>query len=110
MPRPTAEQLFRMFLRGPATVKANSAANQFAGQTTVVSGTATGVVSTTAVDSDSLILFGQVAVGATNVLSGQSRTWEVKSINTGLAFTFGTTDGAALSRDTVVHWMIWRTK
>lgn len=110
MPRYTAEQWFRGILRGPAATRANSAPNQWAGLTTVLSGVATGVVSTTAVDSDSLVFFSQAAVAATNVLSGQSRTWEVKSINTGLAFTFGTTDGAGMSRDTVVHWMLWRTK
>ena len=109
MARPTAEQIFRMFVRAPATVKANSGPNQFAGLTTIVSGTATGVVSTTAVDSDSLVFFGARANLATNVASGAIKVFEVKSINPGNAFTFGTQDGQALGRDTVIHWMIWRT-
>src|SRR3990172_1404300 len=110
MPRYTAEQWFRGLLRGPGTTLANSSAQQWAGLTTLASGTAVGSVTTTAVDSDSLIFFTLRASNAANVSSGQSRSVEVKSITDAVAFTFGTTDGVGIARDTAVMWQIWRTK
>lgn len=71
-------------------------------------GAATVTVSTTNVDSDSIILTGLHQV--TNTASGFSRHIEVKSINPGVAFTIGVADSVAIARDTAVMWLIFRTQ
>lgn len=103
--KPTAEQLWRAVLRGPLRTKATSANNQWAGLTAVVSGAATAVVSTTNVDSDSIIL-ATVYGNATNTASGFNRGWEVKSINPGNAFVMGTADGIGPDHAITVMWLI----
>jgi len=55
------EALARGFLRGPLVTKANSSPNQWAGQTTINSGSATVTVSTFQVNSDSLIFTSVLA-------------------------------------------------
>lgn len=105
--RYTAEQVWRGNLRGPLSTKVNSSANQFAGITTLGSNVATVTVSTTAVKSNSLILFG--ARTTLNVNSATGRAIEVKSIVDGSYFSFGTADGVAMARDTAIHWMLFRT-
>lgn len=108
MARRTAEQIYRGMMRGPLTTKASSSSNQWAGRTTIESGSATITVSTTIVDSDSLILLGRQF--NTNVLSGQSRALEVKSISPGNFFTLGTSDGVAIARDTAIMWLVIKTQ
>lgn len=103
----TAEQLWRAVLRGPLRTKAQSAVNQWAGLLAIASGGATGVVSTTNVDSDSLI-FLALHGGATNTASGFNRAIEVKSINPGNAFVVGTPDGIGPDHGITVMWMIVR--
>lgn len=95
-------------LRRPPFTLANSDASQWAGRTTLNSGSATVTVSTDAVNSDSLILLGPEAPG-TNVASGFAKPIEVKSKNPGAAFVLGTTDGVAMARDTTVAWLVYRT-
>lgn len=55
------EALARGFMRGPILTKANSSPNQWAGQTTLSSGSATVTVSTFQVNSDSLIFHSVLA-------------------------------------------------
>lgn len=50
------EAIFRGHLRGPLMTQAASKSNQYAGRTTISSGSATQVVSTNVVNSDSLII------------------------------------------------------
>ena len=107
MPRQTAEQIFAGMLRGPLVTKAVSATNQWAGLTTLSSGSATVTVSTTSVASDSIIQFS--ARAAANQSSGTYRPIEVKSINPGVAFSFGVSDGVAIPRDTTLMWQIIKT-
>lgn len=107
MPRSTNEQLTGAMLRAPLSTKAQSASNQWAGLTTILSGVATGVVSTTIVNSDSII--SMTPRGLTSVLSGQGRAFEVKSISPGNSFVFGTQDGVAVSQDRTMMWIIFRT-
>lgn len=73
------EQMRRAFLRGPLLTKANSASTQWAGRTTLQSGSATVVVSSTIVKSDSLIRLGYegnanmgVAAGTATLNSGSA--------------------------------------
>lgn len=107
MSHPTLEQLWRAILRGPLTTRAASAANQWAGRTTLSSGSATVTISTTIVKSDSLIF--PAVQAATNQASGVSRSIEVKTISPGNFFTLGWSDGNAIARDTTIMWMIVRT-
>jgi len=116
MARSTLEQLFGAIFRGAPTTRAQSAAGQWAGRTTVPSGSATAVVSTTVVNSDSIILLGQVgnaAVGSTAPGSATSvPPFEVKTISPGGYFTVGTMNGQALAtpaRDTILHWVVFKT-
>lgn len=105
MGKATAEQIFRGLLHGPLRVVNGAGASLYFGRTTLASGSATQIASTTLVDSDSLVLMGLEAPG-TNVASGTFKGIEVKSINPGNAIVFGTPDGIAMARDTVISWMI----
>lgn len=107
MPTPVKETFYGPLLKGPMLTPANSAVNQWAGRTTLSSGSATVVVSTTLVNSDSLIMHN--AEGNANVGSGTNRVTEVKTISSGGYFTLGTQDGQAIPRDTVLMWQIIKT-
>lgn len=101
------ELLRRPFLKGPAITQANSSPDQWAGRTTLSSGSATVTVSTRQVNSDSLIWHG--AEGNANVASGTNRVTEVKTISSAAYFTLGTQDGQAIPRDTILMWEIRKT-
>lgn len=103
----TLEQLWRAMFRGVPSIKTQSANNQFAGRTTLNSGSATVTVSTTLVGSDSVILLG--AQAPTNQASGvANRSVEVKSINPTNHFIIGTSDGQAIARNTIVSWVLFK--
>jgi hypothetical protein len=105
--RAPLELLFGAFLKGPLMTKTASDANQFAGRTTLSSGSATVVVSTKLVNSDSIINVS--LLGNANLSSGTAiRGIEVKTISPGGYFTFGTQDGIAIPRDTVLMWELRR--
>jgi hypothetical protein len=105
MTRAAPEDQAKGYYRRPGFTRAASASNQFAGRTTLQSGSATVVVSTTSVDSDDIILLGPMA--STGITSGKAI--EVKSINPSNAFVLGTVDATAAPGDRVIGWMIWRT-
>ena len=70
---PPLEVLFSPWFRGPATIDINSDATQFAGRTTLSSGSASQVVSTANVKSDSLIYMApQVALAAGYTFLGRT--------------------------------------
>mgnify|MGYP001561004875 CR=1 FL=1 len=74
------EALFRPFLKGPMLVSTTSKSNAFAGRTTLGSGSVSQVVSTSIVNSDSLIsLSVQAALAAAYSTGGRS------SVASGLA-------------------------
>lgn len=99
------ELLFAPFMKGPSFIRTNSHGSQFAGRTTLNSGSATVVVSTNNVTSDSLIFFSME--GNANLSSGTAiRPTEVKTISDGNYFTIGTQDGIGIARDTVLMWEI----
>ena len=98
------EALFSGTLYGPLTTKLQSASNQWAGFTTLASGSATVTVSTTTIKSDSLVLYGLSALSAQN--SGFGQTIEITSISHGNSFEFGWSEGYAIDRDTTIHWLI----
>lgn len=67
------ELLFAPFFKGPSFIRTNSHGAQFAGRTTISSGSATQVVSTTNVKSDSIIWTGiQAALPAAYTTKGQA--------------------------------------
>ena len=103
MSRQTAEQIYRGLLRGPLATKASSASNQWAGVSTVLSGTATITVSTTNVKSNSVILHGQRSQANSSV------ALEVKSIVDSSYFSFGTLNGANTIQNIDMHWILLRT-
>lgn len=107
MPQPPLEALFGGWLKGPFRTRATSAANQFAGRTTIASGTATVVISTSIVNSDSLIFLG--LEGNANVASGTGKTLEVKTISSGGYFTLGTQDGIGFGGSRILMWEVRRT-
>lgn len=94
-------------LKKPMQVKANSGPYQFAGRTTLNSGSATVTVSTAAVEADSIIV--ATVEAATSVSSGGAKPIEVKSISAGNFFTLGTADGVALARQTTIMWTLLRS-
>lgn len=107
-PITTIEALSRAFLRAPLAVRATSGmAGQFAGRTTLNSGTATATVSTTNIKSDSLVFHGfQVA---TLCGSGVGYTIGVSSIVHGVSFAVGYIDGQGRAPGGTVMWEIRRT-
>lgn len=110
MGRPTAEQIFRGMFRSAPSIDARSRASQYAGRTTLNSGSATVTVSTTIVDSDSIILTGFASGDAADVGSGLAKGIEVKSLNPGNAMVLGTVDGITMARDTTIMWVVFRTQ
>jgi hypothetical protein len=100
------ERLVRGWQVGPLMTKINSSPDQWAGRTTLDSGSATVTVSTRIVNSDSLIwVQGQ---NHANVASGTYKPVEVRTISPGNFFTLGTADGIAMARDTTLMWEVKR--
>lgn len=90
------ELLRRGFLRGPLVTKANSDASQWAGRTTLGSGSASQVVSTFAVNSDSLLSFtAEVALPAAYTTQGRINI--ASGIATGTASTTAVFSGDVIS-------------
>lgn len=99
------EQIYGGLLRGPLSTKTNSDAAQWAGRTTLSSGSNTVTVSTTVVKSDSVILFG--IESNTRQSSGFAQPIEVCSLTDGSYFAFTWADQANKpARDTTIMWMI----
>lgn len=94
-------------MRSPGIVKTGTTAHEWAGRTVLNSGSATVTVSTTIIQSNSIILFNTLA--STRQSSGQSRAIEVSSPVPGVSFAFSTADGVAIPRDTLIMWTMIRT-
>lgn len=100
------ETLFGPLFRGPARLRSNSDASQFAGLTTLGSGQATVTVSTRAVGSDSIV--GLALRTATALNSGFGADLCVRTINPGNCMILGWSDGVARALDVVAMWEIKR--
>jgi hypothetical protein len=106
MPR-TIERLRNPLFLGPITLPKSASANPTGGLTTIASGSASVVISTTWVKSDSLIV--AMAQSPTNAASGFSRGLEVKSVVDSTSFIIGTPDNQPLrAADTSVAWALIR--
>jgi hypothetical protein len=97
------ERLMRPFLGGPMIADPSSKSNQFMGQTTLGSGQATVVVSTTVIGSDSFV---QVTGQHTTVLSGFAGGLCVRSISPGNFMTLGWNDGLGRAWDSTLMWEV----
>ena len=105
MPRKqTAEQIYGGMLRGPLTTKAGSAVNQWAGRTAVLSGVATATVSTTVINSDSIILTAFQSSVASNV----AQVVRVSSLASGAYFGLQVSP-APVGTDFTITWVIFKT-
>ena len=96
---PPLEAFFSPWFRGPATIDTRSHASQFAGRTTLASGSASQVVSTSNVKSDSLI-FPQVEVALPAAYVTQGRIALVS------ADTYGTASTSAIYSGAIVNYGI----
>ena len=102
-----AEQLYKAILRAALTTEARSANNQWAGRTSITTAAATATVSTTAVASDSLIIYTLQL--ATAQASGTRIGLRTKTIADGSYFTIATDDDVALVTNGTIHWFIMPT-
>ncbi len=105
MGTPQLELLRRPWFAGPPATRANSAVEQWAGRTSVLSGIATSTVSTVAVESDSLIQVSWVS----NVASNVAQVIKVQSQTEGAYFGMTITP-APVGVDFTIVWQIWRTR
>ena len=106
MPRPTVEQLYGPHLRGGGTTIIDGAYEAFAGRTTLNSGSTSVVVSTSLVQSNSVLLMG-VQTGSMGTQSAGAIT--VNSIVDGVSFAFARNNNVAAQWNDVVMWQLWRT-
>ena len=107
MPTKPIELIFRPHFRGGSITKTTAGAGQAAGITALGSGANTVTVSTTIVNSDSLIWFG--IKSSTRIDSGTYfRPVEVSSVVPGVSFAFTTADGANINRNVDIMWEIVR--
>ena len=102
------EYLSRAFLRAPLGVRATSGmAGQFAGRTTLLSGTAYATVSTTNIKSDSLVFMSfQVSTTAVDSIAP---LLAVSSLRHGISFALGYVDGTGRGPGGTIMWEIRRT-
>jgi len=94
MSKSPLELLFGPMFKGPGFVDVRSHAHQFAGRSTINSGSATVVVSTAAVKSDSLIHFAMEGNANRNIIAG------VANINSNAASV--TVSNAAIAADSLI--------
>lgn len=101
------ELMRRLFQKGPAIIDTRSSPDQFAGRTTLSSGSATVTVSTQQVNSDSIISLALQSVTALN--SGFGADLCVRSISPGGSFVIGWSDGQTRAFDVVGMWEVKKT-
>ena len=103
------ELLRRALFTGPGSVLSAAGANQFAGRTALASGTASATISTTIVNSDSIILHA-FQVTSTSAASGSAAVdLCVNSIVSGVSFAFANQDGQGRAPGGTIMWEIRRT-
>lgn len=101
------ELLYGPHLHGALSTDATSHAAQYAGRTTIASGTTSVTVSTAMVNSDSLILMGRefnFTVG-----SNENVSTHVSTINPGNFFTVATDDNTNVEQDVTIMWLLLPT-
>lgn len=103
-PRRVEEGMLR---QGPDFLRTAAGPGQFAGRTTLNSGTATVVVSTAVVNSDSFFRLAEVGVPGVGSNSGGHVV--INSIVSGVCFTLARATGVASPVNATISWEIVRT-
>jgi len=107
MVRKPNELIRRPVQKGPTMLPTRALANQWAGLTTLASGSTSQVVSTTAITSDSFVFLG-TRVNSVGVGHNSGGNIVVNSIVHGVSFAFARATGSAVAWDEVVMWEIKR--
>lgn len=107
MPGRPLEQLYGTHLKGPPTTQTTTPGN-WAGKTTLNSGSTSVTVSTAVVNSDSLIFLGTNPASIGAVVASYGGV-VVNSIVSGVSFALAAAPAIARPFDDKVSWMIWRT-
>lgn len=104
-----AELLFKPTLRGPMRTRTVAAEpNPWAGRTTLNSGSATITVSTTLIQSDSIIRYGTQA-NSVGVAANSGGPIVVANVVDGVSFDFASATGIAVPWDRTIMWELVRT-
>jgi len=103
-----AEQLFRAVFRGPTAQQVDQT-DGWAGRSTVDSGSASIVISTTVVQSDSFFRLA-FSVGSAGAVASRQGPYVINSVVDGTSFAITTITGVAYAWDNVVMWEIVKTK
>ena len=102
------EQLFGPHLRGSFLTRTNQETNPWAGRTVLASGSTSVVVSTSLVNSDSIIRLA-TQVGSIDSAVQSAGHIVVNSIVSGVSFAFATALGVSVPFDNTVMWELVRT-
>ena len=105
------ETFFRPLFKGALTLptSGNTAGGQFAGRTTIDSGSTEVAVATTAVKSDSIIRYG-IEVGSMSSTGSLAGHIVVNSIVDSTGFMFARHNATAQKWDDVIMWEIVKTQ
>ena len=104
--RPSQEQLWGAHLRGPLHFDTVSGPRQFSGQTVLSSGSATVVVSTTLVHSDSIVAILSTQPSSIVTGAGSLGPVVVNSLVHGTSFTFTRIGGATAPVNTTISFLL----
>ena len=110
MSKGSIEQAYGLHLRAPLRTRIGNT-NPWSGRTTLSSGSATSTVSTTRVNSDSIVLLSEQvsSAGASAVQSGAGGWTVVNSIVSGVSFALARSSGQAIAWDSTIMWNILKT-
>lgn len=109
MPGRPLETLYGASLQGPPITKTTTPGN-WAGRTTLSSGSTVVTISTAVINSDSLVLAAVVNVASIGtVVTSYAAGVVVNSIVSGVSFAVAAAPAIAYPADRTIAWMIWRT-
>ena len=103
-----AELLFKPTLRGPMRTRTSGEQNPWAGRTTLSSGSATITVSTTLIQSNSIVRYGTQA-NSIGVAANSGGPIVAANVVDGVSFDFARATGVAVPWDETIMWEIVRT-
>lgn len=104
----TLNKVARFFQHGPRYLKGGGSfkGTQFAGRTTLASGSASVTVSTPAIGSDAVVMWGTQVSSITGGLSSGGGGVVVNSVVHARSFAFAWQGGIGIPQDVVVMWEI----
>lgn len=102
-----SERLFDPVLNGPLATRVGQS-NAWSGRTVLASGSVGVAVTTTRINSDSVVIFGS-QVASTGVAANSGGAVIVNSLVSATGFMFARATGVAVPWDETVMWTILRT-